>query len=560
MPKKLLVLLTIFFLFPIISNAQIDICGTPDNPLTQKTKDLINQSKMMQVEFCVNIRFHILQNSSGDSAVPDSHINLILNDLNLAFNQHQIFFNNVGINHIQNDTYYNIDDNGNDEGVTEFNGLISLNDNDPNAINLYIVNDAESFGGRAQRPGNSTVIASSSVLSTTNAHEIGHNFGLLHTHSTASGTENIERSGSNANCNQAGDGFCSTPADPNLLNQIVDPPVYKVDTSCNYTATETRNGLPYDPDTSNFMSYSRRYCRDSFTQEQGDFMNVMIQTESVLQQTVSSICTIPEVVGSDFICIGSNYTYTLQNPPSTYNWSISNNMDIVSFTSSAITVKAKYSTSQGNGFITATYNNGAEATKEVYVGKPYANLPQAPNLCTNSFSDPYTLPASDGATSYRLESGSPYLQINGQSEVTFTNAPVPLIYFSSSSPGTYLVQLFTSNPCGGESRGAMYVTSETCGLGGPGGFNVYPNPASNEVTIEANPEKSNSTYETQSLVIAPSTQLAKLYDFNGAFVKDIELDPYGTTKLDVSNLKDGMYFLKIQGRQEEETYKIIVRH
>ena len=121
----------------------------------------------------------------------------------MQLNQHQIFFNNVGINHIQNDTYYNIDDNGDDEGVTEFNGLISLNDNDPNAINLYIVNDAESFGGRAQRPGNSTVIASSSVLSTTNAHEIGHNFGLLHTHSTASGTENIERSGSNANCNQA---------------------------------------------------------------------------------------------------------------------------------------------------------------------------------------------------------------------------------------------------------------------------------------------------------------------------------------------------------------------
>lgn len=308
--------------------------------------------------------------------------------------------------------------------------MISLNDNDPNAINLYIVNDAESFGGRAQRPGNSTVIASSSVLSTTNAHEIGHNFGLLHTHSTASGAENIERSGPNANCNQAGDGFCSTPADPNLLNQIVDPPVYKVDTSCNYTAAETRNGLPYDPDTSNFMSYSRRYCRDSFTQEQGDFMNVMIQTESVLQQTVSSICTIPEIVGSDFICIGSNYTYTLQNPPSTYNWSISNNMDIVSLTSSSITVKAKYSTSQGNGFITATYNNGAEATKEVYVGKPYANLPQAENICTNQFPmNHYELPASEGAESYRLVSSSPNLTIGGMSEVTYQNAPALIDFY-----------------------------------------------------------------------------------------------------------------------------------
>lgn len=106
----------------------------------------------------------------------------------------------------------------------------------------------------------------------------------------------------------------------------------------------------------------------------------------------------------------------------------------------------------------------------------------------------------------------------------------------------------------------MYVTSERCGgPGDPGGFSISPNPASNEITIKSNNEKSKNTYETQSLILAPSTQLAKLYDFNGAFVKDIELDPYGTTKLDVSNLKEGMYLLKIQVREEEETYKIIVR-
>lgn len=274
---------------------------------------------------------------------------------------------------------------------------------------------------------------------------------------------------------------------------------------------------------------------------------------------INSNVPLPELNGVDLVCNSSNSVFTLLNAPNHMNWTTSNNLEIISFTTSTVTVKAKYANSRGNGFITATYNNGAQVTKQVYVGKPYANLPQAPNLCTNSFSDPYTLPASDGATSYRLESDSPYLKINGQSEVTFTNAPVSLIYFSSSSPGTYLVELFTTNGCG-ESRGAMYVTSETCGLGGPGGFNVYPNPASSEVNIEANPEKSNSTYETQSLVFAPSTQLAKLYNFNGAFVKDIELNPNGTTKLDVSSLKDGMYFLKIQGRQEEETYKIIVRH
>ncbi|RKS53162.1 putative secreted protein (Por secretion system target) [Gillisia mitskevichiae] len=274
---------------------------------------------------------------------------------------------------------------------------------------------------------------------------------------------------------------------------------------------------------------------------------------------INSNVPLPDITGASLVCNSSNSVFTLQNAPNHMSWTTSNNLEIISFTTSTVTVKAKYASSRGNGFITATYNNGAEATKVVYVGKPDASLPQAPNLCTNSFSEPYTLPNSDGAVSYRLKSNSPYLDINGQSEVTFTNGPISFIYFSSSRAGTYLVELFTTNACG-ESRGAMYVTSERCGLGGPCGFKISPNPASSEVTIKANNEKSNITNETQSLIFEKTAQLAKLFDFSGAFVKDIELDPYGTTKMDVSNLKEGLYFLKIQVREEEETYKIIVAH
>jgi len=121
-----------------------------------------------------------------------------------------------------------------------------------------------------------------------------------------------------------------------------------------------------------------------------------------------------------------------------------------------------------------------------------------------------------------------------------------------------LVELFTTNACG-ESRGAMYVTFERCGLGGPGGFQISPNPASNEVNIKSSKEKSNATNSNHEVIYKDNPIFAELFDFNGAFVKDIELDPYGTTKMDVSNLKEGLYFLKIQGREEEETYKVIVR-
>lgn len=550
MKHKLLLITCI--LISIASFSQSKLCGTKETPITRSFKNLLDQSKTMQSELCVNVQFHILKNSSGNAAFNGANTIQIIEDLNFAYNTHGIFFNSVGVNDITNDDYYNIDEIDDDDTDTEYEGLRALDENNPNALNIYIVNNFDKYAGKASRPGNYTVIQASSVLGTTTVHEIGHNLGLLHTHSTSSGIENIERSGNNKNCDSAGDGFCSTPADPELQRPNLS---YKVNTSCVYTGGETRNSLPYNPDTHNYMSYSRRYCRDRFTDEQGNFMKAMLQTETVLQPVISSSCAIPEITGPGLVCNSSNSVFTLQNPPTSVNWNTGPNLTIISQTNSSITVRASNSFVRGASFVEI---NGSTARKDFYVGKPDANLPQAPNLCTNSFSDPYTLPASEGAISYRLKSGSPNLKINGQSEVTFTMAPIPFINFSSSSPGVYLVELFTTNACG-ESRGAMYIVSETCGLGGPGGFNVYPNPASSEVTIEANPEKSNSTYEMQSFVPTQSTQLAKLYGFNGAFVKDIELDPYGTTKLDVSNLKEGMYFLKIQVREEEETYKIIVR-
>lgn len=50
------------------------------------------------------------------------------------------------------------------------------------------------------------------------AHELGHYFSLLHTHSTSNGDELVDGS----NCLNAGDLFCDTPADPRLSSSIVN--------------------------------------------------------------------------------------------------------------------------------------------------------------------------------------------------------------------------------------------------------------------------------------------------------------------------------------------------
>lgn len=124
------------------------------------------------------------------------------------------------------------------------------------------------FGGST--PGSRFIIMQKncSTNGSTLAHEIGHFFGLLHTHETFRGRELADGS----NCENAGDLICDTPADPNLLATGVS--------GCSYTSNFVdQAGTAYNPDPSNIMSYAPSACRQRFTQGQQDLMNFWYEQE-----------------------------------------------------------------------------------------------------------------------------------------------------------------------------------------------------------------------------------------------------------------------------------------
>jgi hypothetical protein len=182
-------------------------------------------------------------------------------DCNAAFDGLMTFFYTPGIDYIDDDNFYFGLDT-----LEEINALRTTNVV-PNAINVYFANDP-TIQGYSSICGISSFTTSpvqgivmnndcTGVPSnpSTYPHELGHYFDLFHTHETAFGVELVNGS----NCGTAGDLLCDTPADPRLSNALVN-------SSCAYIGNLLDpNGDPYDPDPRQYMSYSRKLCRDRFT-------------------------------------------------------------------------------------------------------------------------------------------------------------------------------------------------------------------------------------------------------------------------------------------------------
>ena len=132
--------------------------------------------------------------------------------------------------------------------------------------------------------------------------EIGHYFGLLHTHSTFNGIEFANGS----NCAVAGDLHCDTPADYNLsLGGL---------TSCTYTGQFVDlNGDPYNPNPSNVMSYAPPNCLRRLSDSQINLAR--FYGEEVIQELTEECPLYPDYairIDQDNLEIRSGETFPLE--------------------------------------------------------------------------------------------------------------------------------------------------------------------------------------------------------------------------------------------------------
>ncbi len=257
-----------FLSFPFFVSSQTnDDCGTTIAEQSS-TYDFVQKQrsqtfvKTRTAAADVPVKIHIIGASNGALAIDSSDVFdelAIVNDLYSAANIH---FVQCGlINYIYDNDYVTFVKNADE-------GLCDINDN-PTALNIYfvpnlikIVNGVEDdlcgYAYNFDIKNRLLMDKGCATNGSTLAHELGHSFSLLHTHSTSNGYEHAN----GTNCSIAGDLLCDTPADPKLSNSTVN-------TSCEYTGAELDNQQnPYLPDTENIMSYSRKSCRIHFSPKQ----------------------------------------------------------------------------------------------------------------------------------------------------------------------------------------------------------------------------------------------------------------------------------------------------
>lgn len=246
------------------------------------------------------------------------------------------------------------------------------------------------------------------------------------------------------------------------------------------------------------------------------------------------------VTGPTTFCPSATFSVNLP-PGGTVNWSVSPSSALTFTQGSATSTFTRNGSFNGWATITATLNSSCGAltlTKNVLV-EPAIDM---------TITDVYPGPIMH-VSATATGGNAPYeWYINGVLQKT-TSTPDVLIRYNCTGVGLSDLEVRSTTSCGVAVHREYFY--EDCGYQ----TTVNPNPASNEITIEEKPDK--NTLQNTNSPEQPAT--ARLFDFGGNFIKAIQLDNSGKSRMEVSGLKEGHYFLIINREGEKnETHRVII--
>ncbi|MEZ4970823.1 MAG: zinc-dependent metalloprotease [Flavobacteriaceae bacterium] len=255
------------------------------------------------------------------------------------------------------------------------------------------------------------------------------------------------------------------------------------------------------------------------------------------------------IIGPWSLCLNQTSTYTLNVPlNSTVVWSLTNS-------------HASIQSGQGTGSVVVKGVSSGQVNLKATIDYPG-------NIC-GQIVEMISIQIGPSLSMYWTPSGT-----SGDLDVTVFGGSSPWTFYKNGSPihTAYLSNTIVPFGC---SSGLLTVSSTTsCGTGtynssvsgqcygGYSAFSVHPNPATSEINVSVLEEFSDwgvaKIPEIKDNQV-PRNLVLSLLDFTGNPVREISVNRNTKNiKMEVSTLPKGIYFLKIVGRELNETHKVIV--
>jgi PKD repeat protein len=575
--QKLIKQVTSLLLFVLIFNntlfAQNIECGFNYTLETKKYYDSIkDEIKELENQFLDNnfakrnssilstipIKAHIVRATDGSGGLSSVELDDAISTMNSIYIDAGIeFFLCDGINYINNDDFY-------DYETDEENALTSVN-NVNGTINIYFTNSIVSSSsggglcGYAYFPGGPETILMANSCATngsTLSHEMGHFFALSHTHGNSNDIGSTEELVNGSNCESTGDFICDTPADPQLGTS-------NVDFNCQYTGfAQDINQDFYQPDPTNLMSYSRKICRSFFSPQQYARINAIYQvSRSNLGCPSFEADFVADLTESCEANLTVNFTDNSIGATS-WNWDVDGD-DVIDYTTQNVTHTY---TNAGAYDVALTISNGSVNISKVK--SQYIEV-GAQEISTTTISLSLTLDDWPAETSWEfrdgnetvLYSGGPYIEgvddftVKTETFNISTNQCYSFVINDSygdgiccfSGDGFYELRgsddslLATNGNFGFGNRDNFFNGTLSIDKFSTESISLYPNPSSSAITISA-----------QSL---PDSYT--IYNTLGQVLKQSQVQTTVDLNINIGNLSDGMYFIKLTKNSSSQVLSFI---
>jgi hypothetical protein len=264
----------------------------------------------------------------------------------------------------------------------------------------------------------------------------------------------------------------------------------------------------------------------------------------------------PRTVSGPKLVLNNGSTYTLSGGNGgTATWTCSPNLQILSSSNTAITVKAQSATFNGLGWIQASVGGASTPRYEVWIGKPVIT---GITTTMEPFGNRYTFRAQCDNRALAVPTR---FQWKVDPFYPFLGGGFDEIQISFNRKGIYTISVRASNLNG---TGNYSSTGVSVNSSPPPSstYRVSQDPASNELTVSPDTSVSQLSPLSPSSGAAGNNYTVYLYNTGGAVVKQAVSPQGGDVRLDVSGLPNGIYYLLIDAGNgtKPESHKIIINH